>query len=107
MIPELDLELNSSGAGRYTTVEGIIETIKKQLTEANPFAFGDAAASDPNSQKLRDLIKKMDNMIGLTVILDDPAGNSWIMDADEVTHYERTFEQNEELGINDMKTENY
>lgn len=24
-----------------------------------------------------------------------------------ITHYERTFEQNEELGLNDMKTENY
>ena len=24
-----------------------------------------------------------------------------------VTHYQRTFEQNEVLGLNDMKTENY
>lgn len=24
-----------------------------------------------------------------------------------ITHYERSFEQNEELGLNDMKTENY
>lgn len=28
-------------------------------------------------------------------------------DALRITHYERTFEQNEELGLNDMKTENY
>lgn len=28
-------------------------------------------------------------------------------DALRIVHYERTFEQNEELGLNDMKTENY
>lgn len=25
----------------------------------------------------------------------------------KIEHYERTFEQNEELGLNDIKTENY
>ena len=25
----------------------------------------------------------------------------------EIVNYDRTFEQNEELGLNDMKTENY
>lgn len=25
----------------------------------------------------------------------------------KITHYERSFEQNEELGLNDIKTENY
>lgn len=25
----------------------------------------------------------------------------------KVEHYERTFEQNDDLGLNDMKTENY
>jgi hypothetical protein len=25
----------------------------------------------------------------------------------KITHYERTFEQNEDLGLNDIKTENY
>ena len=25
----------------------------------------------------------------------------------EIINYDRTFEQNEELGLNDMKTENY
>ena len=48
-------------------------------------------------------------------ILDDPAGNSYLQniyapDDDPemiVEDYERTNEQNEDLGLNDMKTENY
>lgn len=50
-----------------------------------------------------------------TLILDDPAGNSYIQslsddgpdDRLKITRYERNFEQNEELGVNDMKVENY
>lgn len=52
----------------------------------------------------------------ITLILDDPAGNSYVQslaDGDamdgalKITKYTRTFDQNEELGLNDMKTENY
>ena len=50
-----------------------------------------------------------------TVILDDPMANSFVQslyapDPDPQLHeeeYERSFEQNEELGLNDIKTENY
>lgn len=50
-----------------------------------------------------------------TVILDDPLANSYLQnlyapDPDPnmtIEIYERTWEQNEELGINDMKVENY
>ena len=53
--------------------------------------------------------------IGTLIILDDPAGNSYLQNVYapendpemEVVHYERTFEHNEELGLNDMKVENY
>ena len=54
--------------------------------------------------------------IPFTLILDDPAGNSFVQaladdykdDANlEMHKYTRTFEQNEELGLNDMKVENY
>lgn len=52
----------------------------------------------------------------ITLILDDPAGNSYVQaltddgaldDRLKIERYERTFEQNEEMGLNDMKTENY
>ncbi len=50
-----------------------------------------------------------------TLTLDDPAGNSylqnvWAPDPDPEMHveeYQRSWEQNEELGLNDMKAENY
>lgn len=51
-----------------------------------------------------------------TLILDDPAGNSYVQALTDdgsldtrlkVERYDRTFEQNEELGLNDIKTENY
>jgi len=49
------------------------------------------------------------------VILDDPLANSYLQniyapDPDpemKVEFYERTYEQNEDYGLNDMKTENY
>lgn len=62
----------------------------------------------------------MDNVVAgtkhVTLILDDPSGNSYVQaltddgsldDRLKITKYTRTYEQNDELGINDMKTENY
>lgn len=50
-----------------------------------------------------------------TIILDDPLANSYLQnlyapDPDpnmEIVNYDRTWEQNEELGLNDMKVEGY
>lgn len=50
-----------------------------------------------------------------TLILDDPLANSYLQnlyapDDDpnmETVTYERTWQQNEELGLNDMKVEGY
>lgn len=51
-----------------------------------------------------------------TLILNDPAGNSYVQaltddgsldDRLKIEKYERSYDQNEELGLNDMKTENY
>lgn len=52
----------------------------------------------------------------VTVILDDPAGNSYVQALVDdgvidpnlrIFRYHRSFDQNEELGLNDMKTEGY
>lgn len=53
--------------------------------------------------------------IPFTVILDDPLSNSYLQniyapdpDPNMTTEtYERTWEQNEDLGLNDMKVEGY
>jgi len=50
-----------------------------------------------------------------TLILDDPLGNSYLQNlyapepdpAMTIEEYDRTFEQNESLGLNDMRLEDY
>ena len=80
--------------------------IEDDLKRANPFIDGDSAKEEIK-EKLNKLFKNISNLIGYTLILDDPCGNSYIEGAVDVVRYERTFEQNEELGLNDIKTENY
>ncbi|GLV40618.1 Zpr1 [Carabus blaptoides fortunei] len=118
-IPELDLDVGPTTlGGRFTTIEGLLTAIRDQLADQG-HAFGDSQASD-TKLRMETFLAKLNDVIagkqGVTVILDDPAGNSYVQnltDDDEVdeklkiTHYERTFDQNEELGLNDLKTENY
>ncbi|XP_063992069.1 zinc finger protein ZPR1 [Diachasmimorpha longicaudata] len=117
-IPELELEVGPDAlGGRFTTVEGIIVATKDQLLSNTSF-FGDSA--DKNVTKEMDkFLSKLDQVLDgtypVTIVLDDPAGNSYIQsladigcdDRLEITKYERSFQQNDELGINDMKVENY
>lgn len=69
---------------------------------------------------MQEFNEKLDNIIsgktfGSRIVLDDPAGNSYLQnvyapEADpemEIVYYQRTFEHNEELGLNDMKLEDY
>lgn len=58
----------------------------------------------------------LDGKRKITVILDDPTGNSYVqslVDEGEVDpnlrifRYHRSYDQNEELGLNDMITEGY
>lgn len=60
--------------------------------------------------------KVINSEMPVTLILDDPAGNSYVQslgdgceldDSLTIEKYERNFDQNEELGLNDIKTENY
>ncbi|XP_031623256.1 zinc finger protein ZPR1 [Contarinia nasturtii] len=118
-IPELESEFGASGlGGRFTTIEGILSAIRDQILE-NSAVFQDSA--DVESKKKIDKFAEtlQDIMSGkrtVTIILDDPAGNSYVQaltddgSLDErltIEKYERTFEHNEELGLNDIKTENY
>lgn len=118
-VKELELEVGAAAFGsRYTTVEGIFASIKEQLKESNPFFVGDSA--DPLlKEKMDSFFKKIDEVISgekqATLVLDDPCGNSYLQsicypEPDKnliVERYERSEEQNEELGLLDMKVENY
>ncbi|XP_032283843.1 zinc finger protein ZPR1 [Phoca vitulina] len=117
-IPELEFELGMAIlGGKFTTLEGLLKDIQELVTK-NPFTLGDS--SNPGQmEKLQEFSRKLDQILQGDMkahfIMNDPAGNSYLQNlyAPEddpqmkVEHYKRTFDQNEELGLNDMKTEGY
>ncbi|XP_076111836.1 zinc finger protein ZPR1-like isoform X1 [Mytilus galloprovincialis] len=119
-IPELDFSTGMGTlGGKFTTVEGILLAIKDQLKDSNPFFRGDSSEENLKG-KIGQFCDKIDEIIegkrmGVHFVLDDATGNSYLQnvyapDDDpemEIESYDRTFDQNEELGLNDMKTENY
>lgn len=65
-------------------------------------------------------MKRFDDVLAsktpITIILDDPTGNSYVQALTDdgsldpnlrIIRYHRSHEQNEELGLNDMKVEGY
>ncbi|KAK1216738.1 nucleolar zinc-finger protein [Marasmius sp. AFHP31] len=117
-IPEIDLVLtHGTLGGRFTTLEGILEQVYEELSEKVVMG-GDSTEETERSNFVEFLRKLKEVKSGerpFTVILDDPLANSYIQnlyapDPDpgmEVEVYERTWEQNESLGLNDMKVEGY
>ncbi|KAI9226543.1 MAG: ZPR1 zinc-finger domain-containing protein [Piptocephalis tieghemiana] len=118
-LPEVDLQLQPGTlGGRFTTVEGLLKQVKEELEEKSPFSHGDSAAPETKATfakflgRLQDLL---DLKVKGTLILDDPLANSYLQnlyapDPDPsmtIEDYERTFDQNEELGLNDIKVEGY
>ncbi|KFV89060.1 Zinc finger protein ZPR1, partial [Fulmarus glacialis] len=114
-IPELEFELGMGAlGGKFTTLEGLLKDIR-DLVERNPFTLGDSSTPS-KAEKLQEFIRKLHEVKGKAkahFIMDDPAGNSYLQNAYapeedpelKVERYERTFEQNEDLGLNDMRTE--
>lgn len=116
-IPELELEVGSTTlAGRSTTVEGMIIAIKDQLNNSTLFT-GDSR-NETVARRMENFIcsleKVLEGKLKVTLVLDDPAGNSYIQslsgdgidDKLKVTKYKRNYEQNDSLGLNDMKVDN-
>ncbi|XP_060073571.1 zinc finger protein ZPR1-like isoform X2 [Ylistrum balloti] len=119
-IPELDFDSDfGTLGGKFTTIEGLLQNVKDHLTGSNSFMQGDSSQSSRRSG-LQIFCNELDKIISgektnVHFVLDDPAGNSYLQnvyapDDDpelEIVHYERNYEQNEVLGLNDIKTENY
>lgn len=118
-IPEIDLNLAPGTlGGRFTTLEGLLQNVYDELYE-KVLMRGDSANKE-DAENFEGFLGKLKRVISAeacpyTVILDDPLSESYIQnpyapDPDEqltVEVYDRTWEQNEMLGLNDMKTENY
>ncbi|KAF8152561.1 ZPR1 zinc-finger domain-containing protein [Crassisporium funariophilum] len=117
-IPEIDLVLNHGTlGGRFTTLEGILDQVYEELSD-KVFASGDSSIKEDKTkfEVFLTSLKAVKNAERpFTIILDDPLANSYIQnlyapDPDpglEIEMYDRTFDQNEELGLNDIKVEGY
>lgn len=118
-IPELELDLETGTLGsRFTTLEGLLMQVHGQLSSKVSFLEGDSGneASRGRFQTLLSgILAVCRGELVCTVILDDPLANSYLQniyapDDDPnmvIEQYERTHEQNEDLGLNDMVLENY
>ncbi|XP_066993713.2 zinc finger protein ZPR1 [Anabrus simplex] len=117
-IPELELEVGPFAlGGRFTTIEGLLVAVKEQMAQQG-LMFHDSTDEDSRI-RLSAFLDKLNEVLSgekcVTLVLDDPAGNSYVQNLTDqerdpnlsITAYERTFEHNEELGLNDMKTEGY
>jgi len=116
IIPELEVELTrGSLGGMYTTVEGLMQKMMDNLFENR--VFRDSA--DPATRKMfDDLEAKFKDCIAgrvpFTLIVQDPLANSYVYspyDPPETDPrlkfelYERSWEEDEELGLHDMNVD--
>ena len=115
-IEELEISMGATTlGGKFTTIEGLISNVRDQVITLYPYMD----SSTDNTARLKEIVSKLELVkngeMFVTLIMDDPSGNSYIQsfyapDPDPnmlVVHYERSIEQNSELGIDAMKTENY
>jgi len=120
--PELNLTVEPGTlGGRFTTIEGLLTQVRDDL-KSNIF---DAGGSTSDSMQADDKSKwsaffgKLDDAIlggvPFTCILEDPLAGSYVQSFTapepdpqiEVVDYKRTEEEEEYLGLSDLKTENY
>ncbi|KAE8891036.1 Zinc finger protein [Phytophthora fragariae] len=117
-IPEIELEMaHGSLGGLYTTLEGLLDKIRQNIEEGNPFAIGD---SDGGRSLLNAWLARLDALKRgtepFTLILEDPLANSFVYSpfgsADDDPYmvaekFTRSEYEDDVLGITDMKVENY
>ncbi|XP_077985430.1 zinc finger protein ZPR1-like isoform X2 [Glandiceps talaboti] len=81
-IPELELKMEMGTlGGKFTTLEGLLTDIKNQLKTAHPFLLGDSSEAKSRLE-FDKVLNELDKVISghhlVTVILNDPAGNSYL-----------------------------
>ncbi|KAI7864458.1 ZPR1 zinc-finger domain-containing protein [Spinellus fusiger] len=119
-IPEINLELTPGTlGGRFTTVEGLLRQVYDELKERASFLRGDSTTGESRERWdifFKDLEQVADGQrMPIRLIIDDPLSNSYLQnlyapDVDPemtIEEYERDWEANESLGLNDMNTDNY
>ncbi|KAM7212010.1 nucleolar zinc-finger protein [Rhypophila decipiens] len=127
--PELNLSVNPGTlGGRFTTVEGLLTQVRDDLrnqifqTDKEGVAGegGDSLAAGER-QRWNEFFANLDSAIKgereFTIVLMDPLASSYVQSlADDpsqpddqmtIEEYDRTAEEEEDLGLADMKTEGY
>lgn len=117
-IPEIDLHLAPGTlGGRFTTLEGLLQQVYDELSEKVMNAGDSGAARGVDADRLEGFLGKLKGAIAVetpyTVVLDDAMANSYIQspyapDPDpqlSAEDYPRTWEQNEDLGLNDINVD--
>ncbi|KAF2739992.1 zinc finger protein-like protein zpr1 [Polyplosphaeria fusca] len=120
--PELNLSVEPGTlGGRFTTVEGILTQVRNDL-HSSIFDVGDDGGDSMNSaskEKWVTFFGQLDAAIKgevkFTVKLEDPLASSYVQSFTapepdsqiKVEDYERTDEEEEHLGLKDIKTEGY
>ena len=114
-IHEIEFEMSSGSLGSfYTTVEGLFEKLLQNLKFNNPFV-GDSTDHD-QKKKWDEFLEKLEKMksgemLPFTLELDDALDNCFVLNpfypekdpSVVVEEYQRSNEQNEDLGLNQMK----
>lgn len=119
--PELNLSVEPGTlGGRFTTVEGLLTQVRDDL-KSSIFDTGDGGDSMDQTTKTKwtdffgQLSSAINGEVKFTIILEDPLASSYVQSFTapepdpqiKVEEYERTEEEMESLGLNDMKTEGY
>ena len=123
--PELGLNVEPGTlGGRFTTVEGLLTQVKDDLqkqifdAEGEGYEGGDSLAAEEKIKWAKffgDMSQALQGKLEFTCILEDPLAASYVQsytapEPDEqitVEDYERTDEEEEHLGLKDIKTEGY
>lgn len=118
-IPELSLDLTPGTlGGRFTTIEGLLRQVRDELHSRVYTQTSDSMAPETKSRWIvffDNLDKAIDGKTKFTIHMIDPLSSSYIQnvyapDPDpnmKIEEYPRTAQENEDLGLSDMKTENY
>jgi zinc finger protein len=116
-IPDVDLVLTAGTlGGRFTTIEGVLDQVYDELSAK---LFGDSGTTNKDHHAFQTFLSSLKDIKSgdkpFTLVLDDPLSNSYVQnlyapDPDPnmtIEMYDRTQEQNDDLGLSDMKVEGY
>ncbi|KAF2747253.1 zf-ZPR1-domain-containing protein [Sporormia fimetaria CBS 119925] len=119
--PELSLSVEpGTMGGRFTTVEGILTQVRDDL-RSSIFDIGeggdsmDSATKDKWEDFFGQMTAAIEGQKKFTIVLEDPLASSYVQSFTapepdskmKVEDYDRTAEEEADLGLADMKTEGY